>query len=158
MALGVKNLPSNARDIDPRVRKIPWRRAWQPTPVFLSGEFHWQRSLAGRVAKNRAQLKRPSKHVQYKYSISKLFLELHQWLLSRNIFVPQRTHGNVQRHSGLSQLWGCCRHSAGGGQGCCLCSTLSWTTPTTKDHPAPRVSFAKAEKPQVKHVSREGRG
>ena len=25
----------------------PWRRAWQPTPVFLSGKFHEQRSLAG---------------------------------------------------------------------------------------------------------------
>ena len=29
------------------VRKIPWRRAQQPTPVFLSGESHGQRSLAG---------------------------------------------------------------------------------------------------------------
>ena len=29
------------------VRKIPWRRAWQPTPVFLSGESHEQRNLAG---------------------------------------------------------------------------------------------------------------
>ena len=28
------------------VRKIPWRRAWQPTLVFLLGEFHGQRSLA----------------------------------------------------------------------------------------------------------------
>ena len=27
--------------------KIPWRRTWQPTPVFLSGEFHGKRSLAG---------------------------------------------------------------------------------------------------------------
>ena len=25
----------------------PWRRAWQPTPAFLPGEFHGQRSLAG---------------------------------------------------------------------------------------------------------------
>ena len=25
----------------------PWRRAWQPTPVFLPGESHRQRSLAG---------------------------------------------------------------------------------------------------------------
>ena len=25
----------------------PWRRAWQPTPVFLLGEFHRQKSLAG---------------------------------------------------------------------------------------------------------------
>ena len=30
---------------DPWVRKIPWRREWQPTPVFLPGEFHWLRSL-----------------------------------------------------------------------------------------------------------------
>ena len=30
---------------DPWVRKIPWRRAWQPTPVFLPGESHGQRSL-----------------------------------------------------------------------------------------------------------------
>ena len=29
------------------VRKIPWRKAWQPTPVFLPGESNGQRSLAG---------------------------------------------------------------------------------------------------------------
>ena len=28
------------------VGKIPWRRAWQPTPVFLPGEFREKRSLA----------------------------------------------------------------------------------------------------------------
>ena len=32
---------------DPWVGKIPWRRKWQPTPVFLSGKSHGQRSLAG---------------------------------------------------------------------------------------------------------------
>ena len=32
---------------DPWVGKMPWRRAWQPTPVFLPGESHGQRSLAG---------------------------------------------------------------------------------------------------------------
>ena len=32
---------------DPWVGKIPWRRAWQPAPVFLPGEPHGQRSLAG---------------------------------------------------------------------------------------------------------------
>ena len=36
-----------ARKFDPWVRKIPWRRSRQPTPVFLSGEAHGQRSLAG---------------------------------------------------------------------------------------------------------------
>ena len=33
--------------LDPWVRKIPWRREWLPTPMFLPGEFHGQRSLAG---------------------------------------------------------------------------------------------------------------
>ena len=32
---------------DPRVGKIPWRRKWQPTPVFLPGKSYGQRSLAG---------------------------------------------------------------------------------------------------------------
>ena len=31
----------------PWMRKIPWRRAWQPIPVFLPGESHGQRSLVG---------------------------------------------------------------------------------------------------------------
>ena len=30
---------------DPSVRKIPWSRKWQPTPVFLPGNFDGQRSL-----------------------------------------------------------------------------------------------------------------
>ena len=32
---------------DPWVGKIPWRREWQTTPVFLPGKSHAQRSLAG---------------------------------------------------------------------------------------------------------------
>ena len=46
----VKNPPANAgdtRDSGSIPRKIPWRKAWQPTPVFLPGESHGQRSLAG---------------------------------------------------------------------------------------------------------------
>ena len=31
----------------PWVRKIPWKRKWQPTPVFLPGESHGQRNMAG---------------------------------------------------------------------------------------------------------------
>ena len=34
-------------EFDPWVRKIPWNRKWQPTPVFLPGKLHGQRSLAG---------------------------------------------------------------------------------------------------------------
>ena len=32
---------------DPWLGKIPWRRKWQPTPVFLPGEFHGQREPDG---------------------------------------------------------------------------------------------------------------
>jgi len=31
---------------DLQVRKIPWRRVWQPIPAFFPGESHGQRSLA----------------------------------------------------------------------------------------------------------------
>ena len=49
--LSSKESTCNAGATEDRVRSLgqedPWRRAWQPTPVFLSGEFHGQRSLAG---------------------------------------------------------------------------------------------------------------
>ena len=35
--------------IDPCVGKIPWRRKWQPTPVFLPWKTHGQRSLVATV-------------------------------------------------------------------------------------------------------------
>ena len=35
------------RGFNPWVSKIPWRRKWQPTPVFLPGKYYGQRSLAG---------------------------------------------------------------------------------------------------------------
>ena len=47
----VKNLlairKTQEMQVDPWVRKIPWRRAWLSTPVLLSGKFHGQRSLTG---------------------------------------------------------------------------------------------------------------
>ena len=48
----VKNPLANARDIkgyrlDPCVGKIPWKRKWQPTPIFLPEKPHGQRSQAG---------------------------------------------------------------------------------------------------------------
>ena len=42
----VKNLPANAADVRD-AGFTPWRREWVPTPVFLPGEFHGQRSLVG---------------------------------------------------------------------------------------------------------------
>ena len=47
----VKHLPVTGADagdgFSPWVRKVPWRRKWQPTPVFLPGKFHGQRRLVG---------------------------------------------------------------------------------------------------------------
>ena len=51
VALVVKN-PPVMQDFQemwvwPLSQEDPWRRAWQPSPVFLPGESHGQRSLAG---------------------------------------------------------------------------------------------------------------
>ena len=50
--LVVKNPPANAGDTReegsiPQSGRPPWRRKWQPTPVFLPGESHGQRGLVG---------------------------------------------------------------------------------------------------------------
>ena len=51
VALVVKNLLANAGDrrkrrgFDPWVGKIPWKKKWQPTPVFFPRESHGHRSL-----------------------------------------------------------------------------------------------------------------
>ena len=44
----VKNLPAmQETQVQSLVKKIPWRREWLPTPVFLPGKSHGQRSLVG---------------------------------------------------------------------------------------------------------------
>ena len=59
VAQTVKNLPAMKPGFDLRVGKIPWRREWQPTPVFLPGESHghgaWWATVHG-VAKSLTQL------------------------------------------------------------------------------------------------------
>ena len=51
VALSGRNLPANAGDLrvmfDPWVGRIPWRRTWQPDPVFLPGESYGWSSLVG---------------------------------------------------------------------------------------------------------------
>ena len=51
-ALTVKNLTANAGDVRDvgsvlGLGRLPWRRQWQPSPVFLSAESHGQKSLVG---------------------------------------------------------------------------------------------------------------
>ena len=47
----VKNLQYRRTGFDPWVKKIPWRSEWLPTPVFLSGEFHGQKSPERKMKK-----------------------------------------------------------------------------------------------------------
>ena len=51
MAQMVKNPPAMQEiwGLDPWVGKIPWKREWLPTPVFLPGESHGQREEHGRL-------------------------------------------------------------------------------------------------------------
>ena len=58
VVLVIKNLPARRHKrcgFDPWVRKIPWSRVCQPTPVFFPGESHGQRSPAsyGSIASQR---------------------------------------------------------------------------------------------------------
>ena len=81
MALVVQNPPADAGDITdmgsiPGLGRFPWRKTWQPTPVFLPGESHGRRTLVGtvhRVEQNQTWLKRLSTHpqdlVQFSHSV-----------------------------------------------------------------------------------------
>ena len=48
MAQTVNNMPAmQETQIQSLGQEDPWRKKWQPTPLFLPGEFHRQRNLAG---------------------------------------------------------------------------------------------------------------
>ena len=60
------------RGLHPWVMKIPWRRKWQPAPVFLPGEFYGRRSLSGGYnlwgQKELDTIERPGSHARKKSS------------------------------------------------------------------------------------------
>ena len=63
VALVVKNPPAKAGDIRdmgsiPGLGRSAWRRAWQPTPVFLPGASHGQRSLVSYRPQGHKELNR----------------------------------------------------------------------------------------------------
>ena len=49
---------------EPWVGKIPWRRKWQPAPIFLPGKFHGQKSLAGYSMWDRKEIRLTTKHIE----------------------------------------------------------------------------------------------
>ena len=83
-ASGIKS-PCQCRrqGFDPWVEKIPWRGKWLPTPVFLPGKFHGQRSLVGYS---------PSCHKES---------DTTEWLS-----VCTHTQRHTDTHTGLISGWG----------------------------------------------------
>ena len=73
LALVRKNLTANVGD-SRRNRfnlwfgKIPWRKIWQPTPLFLSGESHGERSLAGPWEHTESDMTEETWHTRMFYS------------------------------------------------------------------------------------------
>ena len=56
--------------MDPWVRKIPWRRKWQPTPVFLPGESPWTEEPGGLSPWGRRELDTTEQLTQYRISLT----------------------------------------------------------------------------------------
>ena len=74
----------------PWVGKIPWKRKWQPTAVFLLGKFHGQRSLTGYS---------PLGHKESDM-IEKLNTHTHIYMIGKHTFMPllcqiRETRSNV---------------------------------------------------------------
>ena len=102
----VKNPPANAQRhkrhrFDPWVRKIPYRRKWQPVPVFSPGKFHGQRSLAGlqRIGHDWARREQDSK-VVISMGSSLAWLNGHEF---------EQALGDAERQGSLAccRPWGC---------------------------------------------------
>ena len=91
----VKNPPANEGNssLTPGLGRPPWRRKWQPTPVFLPGESHGQGSLVSYSLRGGVRVRHDSEtkqqhpsedpqfHVNVKYSNSEREAKSQKWLL-----------------------------------------------------------------------------
>ena len=98
-ALGRIRLQCERPGFDPWVGKIPWRRAWQPTPVFLPGESHGQRSLAGYIPRG---LKKSDTTEQPSTQHTACFMV--QFSCSRVIYSDKGQH--IDKHYSVDELPG----------------------------------------------------
>ena len=101
----------------PWVGKIPWRRAWQPTPVFLPGESHGQRAwqaIVHMVAKSQTWLKRLNTHACMQMNLEDIMLSeirqdterhiLYYLTYTRNLKNPDSEPAIAR--AGVWQKWG----------------------------------------------------
>ena len=120
----IKNLPAQCRSwrrcgFSLWIGKIPWRRAWQPTPVFLPGESYGPRSLVGwtyfqfhSVAQLCLMLCNPMDCITTGFPVHHQLPELSQTHVHRVVDSIQPTHPlsppsplsfNLSKHQGLFQ-------------------------------------------------------
>ena len=81
---------------DPWVRKISWKRKWQPTPVFLPGKSHGLRSLLGYSPRGRKS-QRWLNHHQHCHEVTKGWTQLSNWAHSHTCTCV-RTHTHTHTH------------------------------------------------------------
>ena len=83
---------TQVRQVNPWVGKIPWRRKWQPIPVFHAGKFLGQRSLAVYSPWDRKKLDTTevTEHTQrYGVDIFLIFTKLSKHYLFKNLSSSQ---------------------------------------------------------------------
>ena len=96
VALVVKNTAAKAGDVKehgfhPWVGKIPWRRAWQHTQVFLPRESHGQRRLVDYNSWGHRESNTPEQHTIRSKGLSR-------WLSGKRICLPMQEMQETQRH------------------------------------------------------------
>ena len=93
---------------DPWVRKIPWRRKWQPTPVSVPGESHGKRSLVDYSPRAHKELDMTEEihfhshdAVKVMHSIRQQIWKTQQWPQDwkRSVFIPIPKKGNPKECS-----------------------------------------------------------
>ena len=65
--------------VNPWVRKIHWRREWQPSPIFLLGEFRWTEEPGGLQSRESQKSDRPERLTLSLYPHSHYFIAFFSW-------------------------------------------------------------------------------
>ena len=85
------HLPSRRNRFDPWLEKTPWRRKWQPTPVFSPGKSHGERRLVGYSPWGHERFKYDleTKQQQIKRREKIFFVFVQCWKFSQKVFINQ---------------------------------------------------------------------
>ena len=130
----VKNLPVMQETwVSPWVGKIPWRRAWQPTPLFLPGESPWTEGPGGLQSMG-------SQRVGHNWATKQQWPQ--DW--KRSIFIPIPKNGSTKecaKHQTVALI--CLRSCL---KSCNLGFSIMWV----KNFQTFKLGLGKEEEPEIK--------